>query len=118
MIKDWYPTYQEKVNLALKEYFDARYTQIASTRENEFQEAIRYAVEGEGKRIRPILAMIMYEEVMGLPGDAILPYLIGIELIHAYSLVHDDLPAMDNDEFRRGQLTVWKKYGEATGILV
>lgn len=67
MIKDWYPAYQEKVNLALKEYFDARYTEIVSPREKEFQEALRYAVEGEGKRIRPILAMIMYEEVMGLP---------------------------------------------------
>lgn len=118
MIKDWYPAYQEKVNLALKEYFDARYTEIVSPREKEFQEALRYAVEGEGKRIRPILAMIMYEEVMGLPWDAILPYLLGLELIHAYSLVHDDLPSMDNDEFRRGQLTVWKKYGESAGILV
>jgi geranylgeranyl diphosphate synthase, type II len=48
----------------------------------------------------------------------ILEYLIGIEFIHAYSLVHDDLPAMDNDELRRGQMTVWKKYGEAMGILV
>ena len=55
---------------------------------------------------------------MGLPGDAVISYLIGLELIHAYSLVHDDLPAMDNDEFRRGKLTVWKKYGEATAILV
>ena len=118
MINDWYKSYQDKVNSALKEYFDARYTQIASPRENEFQEALRYAVEWEGKRIRPILAMIMYEEVMWLPGDAILPYLIGLEFIHAYSLVHDDLPAMDNDEFRRGKLTVWKKYGESTGILV
>lgn len=45
--------------------------------------------------------MIIYEELMGLPADVVLPYLIGIEFIHAYSLVHDDLPAMDNDEFRR-----------------
>ncbi len=118
MIQDWYKPYQEKVNSALKEYFDMRYTVIASQRENEFQEALRYAVEWEGKRIRPILAMIMYEEVMGLPWDAVLPYLIGLELIHAYSLVHDDLPSMDNDEFRRGRLTVWKKYGESTGVLV
>ena len=62
--------------------------------------------------------MIIYEELMGLPADVILSYLIGIEFIHAYSLVHDDLPAMDNDEFRRGELTVWKKYGETMGILV
>jgi geranylgeranyl pyrophosphate synthase len=54
-----------------------------------------------GKRIRPILAMMAYEELMGLPGDVVLPYLIGLEMIHAYSLVHDDLPSMDNDELRR-----------------
>jgi geranylgeranyl pyrophosphate synthase len=62
--------------------------------------------------------MIIYEELMGLPSDAILSYLIGLEFIHVYSLVHDDLPSMDNDEFRRGRLTVWKKYDEATAILV
>lgn len=62
--------------------------------------------------------MIMYEEVMGLPADAMLQYIIGIEFIHAYSLTHDDLPAMDNDEFRRGELSVWKKYDEATALLV
>ncbi len=118
MIQEWYQTYHDKVNLALKDYFDKRYMTIGSERENEFQEALRYAVEWEWKRIRPILAMIMYEEVMGLPGDSIISYLIGIELLHAYSLVHDDLPAMDNDEFRRGKLTVWKKYGEATWVLV
>ena len=118
MIQDWYQAYTDKVNSAMAEYFDKRYVSISSPRENEFQEAIRYAVEWEGKRIRPILAMIMYEEVMGLPGDAILPYLLGLEFIHAYSLVHDDLPCMDNDEFRRGKLTVWKKYGEATALLV
>ena len=62
--------------------------------------------------------MIIYEELMGLPSDAIISYLIGLEFIHVYSLVHDDLPAIDNDELRRGRPAVWKKYGEATAILV
>jgi geranylgeranyl pyrophosphate synthase len=118
MIQDWYDIYREKVDSAIAEYFDKRYHALSSQREKEFQEALRYAVEWKGKRIRVILAMIIYEELMGLPADVILQYLIGIELVHAYSLVHDDLPAMDNDEFRRWELTVWKKYGEATGILV
>jgi geranylgeranyl pyrophosphate synthase len=118
MIQDWYDTYKSKVDIAIQEYFDKRYNDLVSPREKEFQEALRYGVEGQGKRIRVILAMIIYEELMGLPADVILQYLIGIELIHAYSLVHDDLPAMDNDELRRGSPTVWKKYGEATGILV
>ena len=118
MIQDWYDTYRWKVDSAIAEYFDKRYNSLVTEQEKEFQEALRYAVEGKWKRIRVILSMIIYEELMGLPADVILGYLIGIEFIHAYSLVHDDLPAMDNDEFRRGELTVWKKYGETIGILV
>jgi geranylgeranyl pyrophosphate synthase len=118
MIHDWYDTYRGKVDSAIAEYFDKRYNSLVTTREKEFQEALRYAVEWNGKRIRVILSMIIYEELMGLPADVILNYLIGIELIHAYSLAHDDLPAMDNDELRRWELTVWKKYGETIGILV
>ena len=106
MIQDWYDTYRRKVDSAITEYFDARYSGIVSDREREFQEAIRYAVEWEGKRIRVILSMIIYEELMWLPSDVILQYLIGIEFIHAYSLVHDDLPAMDDDALRRGRPTV------------
>ena len=118
MIQDWYDIYKSKVDSAIAEYFDKRHNMLVSEREREFQEALKYAVEGKGKRIRVILAMIIYEELMWLPADVILQYLIGIEFIHAYSLVHDDLPSLDNDEFRRWELTVWKKYGEATGILV
>lgn len=61
---------------------------------------------------------MMYEEIIGLPADAMLPYLIGIEFLHISSQVHDDLPALDNDEFRAGEPTVWEKYGETTAILV
>ncbi len=100
MFHEWYPSYREKVDSAISEFFRVRYTQIGSETENRFQEAIQYAVERKGKRIRAILAMIMYEEMIGLPADVVLPYVIGIEFLHAASLVHDDLQALDNDEFR------------------
>ena len=101
MIQEWYDTYKTNVDEAIKEYFTKRYTALGSPEEERFEEALRYAVMTPGKRLRPILAMMAYEELMGLPGDVVLPYLIGLEMIHAYSLVHDDLPSMDNDELRR-----------------
>lgn len=118
MLQDWYETYKTNVDEAVKEYFEKRYTSLGSPEEERFEEALRYAVMTPGKRLRPILAMLAYEELMGLPWDVVLPYLIGLEMIHAYSLVHDDLPALDNDELRRGEPTVWKRYGEPTAILV
>lgn len=118
MIQEWYDTYKTNVDEAIKEYFTKRYTALGSPEEERFEEALRYAVMTPGKRLRPILAMMAYEELMGLPGDVVLPYLIGLEMIHAYSLVHDDLPSMDNDELRRWEPTVWKRYDEATAILV
>jgi len=78
--------------------------------------AMRYSVLGEGKRIRPILALAACEAVGGRVKIA-LPAACALELIHAYSLVHDDLPAMDNDDFRRGKPSCHKKFGEALGIL-
>jgi geranylgeranyl diphosphate synthase type II len=78
--------------------------------------AMRYALLPGGKRIRPILAMAAYEAVGG-SGDGILPYACALELIHTYSLIHDDLPALDNDDYRRGKPTAHKAFGEATAIL-
>jgi geranylgeranyl diphosphate synthase type II len=78
--------------------------------------AMRYALLPGGKRIRPILAMAAYEAVGGT-GDGILPYASALELIHTYSLIHDDLPALDNDDYRRGKPTTHKAFGEATAIL-
>jgi geranylgeranyl diphosphate synthase, type II len=118
MLQDWYDTYRSNVDDALKDYFEKRYTTLGSPEERRFEEAIRYAVETPGKRLRPILAMLAYEELMWLPWDVVLPYLIGLEMIHAHTLVYDDLPAIDNDELRRGQLATWKKYDETTAILV
>ncbi len=79
-------------------------------------EAIKYSVKAGGKRIRPVL-MIETAKLLGVSIEDIMPFAISIELIHTYSLIHDDLPAMDNDDYRRGKLTNHKVYGEAMAIL-
>lgn len=80
-------------------------------------EAMRYAVLGGGKRLRPVLLLLACEAAGGDP-EAALPAAAAVELVHAYSLVHDDLPAMDDDDLRRGRPTVHVVYGEALAILV
>src|SRR5208283_4585418 len=79
-------------------------------------EAIRYSLFAGGKRIRPILA-VAAAEALGAKLSDLLPIAGSLELIHTYSLIHDDLPAMDNDDFRRGRATCHKVYGEAIAIL-
>ncbi|MBF1333760.1 MAG: polyprenyl synthetase family protein, partial [Leptotrichia sp.] len=82
-----------------------------------YSEAMKYAVMNGGKRLRPIL-MYMMCDLFGKKYEAIEDIACALEFIHCYSLVHDDLPAMDNDMYRRGKLTTHVKYGEAEGILV
>ena len=82
----------------------------------DLHSAMRYSVFAGGKRIRPVLLMAACEAVGGSAVDA-LPAACAIEMIHSYSLIHDDLPAMDDDDYRRGQPTNHKVYGEATAIL-
>ena len=79
-------------------------------------ETMRYSMLGGGKRVRPTLCMEV-ADVFGAEPGLVLPSAAAIELIHTYSLVHDDLPAMDDDDFRRGRPTAHKKYGEAMAIL-
>ncbi len=79
-------------------------------------EAMRYSMLGGGKRVRPTLCMEV-PGVFGVEPGLVLPSAAAIELIHTYSLIHDDLPAMDDDDFRRGRPTTHKKYGEAMAIL-
>jgi len=79
-------------------------------------EAMRYSVLAGGKRLRPMLMEETYK-LFGGSGKVIEPFMAAIEMIHTYSLVHDDLPAMDNDEYRRGKKTTHAVYGEAMGIL-
>lgn len=80
-------------------------------------EAMRYSLLAGGKRLRPILMQETYRLFGGSDARLIEPFMAAIEMIHTYSLVHDDLPAMDNDEYRRGRRTTWAVYGEAMGIL-
>lgn len=79
-------------------------------------EAMNYSVLAGGKRLRPVLMMETYR-MFGGRSKVIEPFMAAMEMIHTYSLVHDDLPAMDNDEFRRGKKTTHAQYGEAMGIL-
>jgi len=79
-------------------------------------EAMRYSMLGGGKRVRPTLCMEV-ADVFGAEPELVLPSAAAIELIHTYSLVHDDLPAMDDDDYRRGRPTTHRKYGEAMAIL-
>ncbi len=78
--------------------------------------AMRYSIFSGGKRIRPILVLASCEACGGKVKEA-LPVACAIEMLHTYSLIHDDLPAMDDDDYRRGKLTCHKKFGEAIGIL-
>src|SRR5919202_1207208 len=88
----------------------------ADVRPARLHESMRYSLFAGGKRIRPILA-IAAAEAVGSASKAILPVAASLELIHTYSLIHDDLPAMDNDDYRRGKPTNHKVYGEAMAIL-
>ncbi|HHY14222.1 MAG TPA: polyprenyl synthetase family protein [Thermoanaerobacterales bacterium] len=83
---------------------------------NLIHKAMRYSIFSGGKRIRPIL-VIASAEVVGGYTDDIIPIACGIEAIHTYSLIHDDLPSLDNDDYRRGKLSNHKKFGEETAIL-
>ena len=79
-------------------------------------EAMNYSVHVGGKRIRPMLMLETYK-LLGGNSLVVFPFMAAMEMIHTYSLVHDDLPAMDNDMYRRGELTTHAKYGEEKGIL-
>jgi len=79
-------------------------------------ESVRYSVAVGGKRVRPVICLAT-AEAAGADAEVALPAACAVELVHTFSLVHDDLPALDDDEERRGQPSTWKRYGEAVGIL-
>ncbi len=89
---------------------------LASERPETIHQAMRYSVFAGGKRLRPIL-MITAGEVFGASEQELMPAACALEMIHTYSLIHDDLPAMDNDDLRRGMPTCHVKFGEAMAIL-
>jgi geranylgeranyl diphosphate synthase type II len=99
----------------VEQYLDARLPS-AETRPRPLFEAMRYSLFAGGKRIRPAFAFAA-AEVFGTPAGAVLPFAAALEMIHTYSLIHDDLPAMDDDDLRRGKPTNHVLYGEGLAIL-
>lgn len=87
------------------------------TEEDILSKASKYAIINGGKRLRPIL-LIEFAKLFSKVNDSTYDFAVALELIHNYSLVHDDLPSMDNDDYRRGNLTVHKKFGEDIAVLV
>jgi len=100
-----------EVNISL-EYYVEKYKKSPDI----LRKAIKYSIENSGKRFRPILCMLTAKS-LGKDYHTVLPTACAIEFIHTYSLIHDDLPSMDNDDFRRGKLTCHKKFGENIAIL-
>ena len=80
-------------------------------------EAMNYSVKAGGKRLRPLFMQEICRLFTGEVQPVVVPFMAAIEMIHTYSLVHDDLPAMDNDEYRRGRKTTWSVYGDGMGVL-
>ena len=109
--KEEYETKREQIEEILKEYLPPQegYQKI-------IMEAMEYSLMAGGKRLRPMLMAETFR-LFGGTGNVIRPFMAAIEMIHTYSLVHDDLPAMDNDEYRRGRKTTHVVYGEDMGIL-
>lgn len=116
-IKKYLQEKKEIVDSALEKYFLNRPDSAGeAVFPNSLHKAIQYSLFAGGKRIRPILSMAAFEAIGGR-GDKILPYACALEMIHTYSLIHDDLPALDNDDYRRGKPTCHKVFGESIGIL-
>ncbi len=123
---DFLQSYKAEIDQEIKDFFDRYPRENFSDSAQKLFEGCQYAVMLGGKRIRPILGLMVFDEIAkvdlrkssNVNRKQVMGCLISLEFIHAYSLVHDDLPAMDNDILRRGQETVWKKYGEAEAILI
>ena len=109
-------TIQMKTKVAEIEEILKRYLPEAEGYQKVIMEAMEYSLMAGGKRLRP---MLMQEtcRLFGEEPEILKPFMAALEMIHTYSLVHDDLPAMDNDDYRRGELTSHKKWGEAEAIL-
>ena len=109
MIEEVLKKFAEKFNVDLEKEMNA-------LRGGALVSAMRYAVLGGGKRLRPFLVLVA-AEMGGLTYEDVFPLMMGVELVHSYSLVHDDLPCMDDDDFRRGRKSTHAVYGEAMGVL-
>ena len=110
-IKNILKNYGDKFNRDLEKYFPQ-----SNLEQHRAFRAMYYSLSNGGKRIRPFL-LHKTAELFGVEYDKALPVAIALEMIHTYSLIHDDLPAMDNDDLRRGKPTCHKAFDEATAIL-
>lgn len=110
--------FSEKLNVRVEQIEDIikKYMPDETGYQRTVIEAMNYSILAGGKRLRPMLMLETFR-LFGGDGEVIEPFMAAIEMIHTYSLVHDDLPAMDNDEYRRGRKTTHVVYGEAMGIL-
>lgn len=111
-------TYQEFCNRLIPQINQVLTNELSKgTAPTELIAAMKYSVDAGGKRLRPIMTLVIYEAFGGKITEEIIKVACAVELVHTYSLIHDDLPAMDNDNFRRGKLTNHKVFGEAQAIL-
>ena len=111
-------TYFKKLLENNSRYFDQQLKKILKQKNfGLLKEPIEYSILGQGKRLRPLLCMET-SKIFSVPNDVSIFCAIAIECIHTYSLVHDDLPSMDDDDLRRGQPTIHKKWNEAIAVLV
>ena len=104
----------EKKSL-IEKYLD-KYLPSVEQKPQTIHKAMRYSIFAGGKRLRPALCLLT-TEILGGEIKKALPWASSIEMLHTYTLIHDDLPALDNDDYRRGKLTCHKKFGESTAIL-
>src|SRR5690242_7531098 len=111
-IQQYFLERKSLVDAALNQYFRRKDPQISPL----LHEAVCYSVLDAGKRFRPILTLAV-GEMFGAERAALLSFACAIELIHCYSLIHDDLPALDNDDYRRGKFSCHKRFGEAIALL-
>lgn len=109
--KEKYNEYLTEFDAALKDYCDGM-----TYRPQSLTDSMRYSLLLGGKRIRPVL-LLATAEMLGVDKADVMPYAVAIEMIHTYSLIHDDLPAMDNDDFRRGKPSNHKVFGEGAAVL-
>ena len=105
---------QKYIDLAEKAL--RKYMKVEENPQKVIYEAEEYSLMAGGKRLRPVI-MMMTAKMCGKSPELVLPFAAAVEMIHTYSLIHDDLPAMDNDDLRRGKPTNHKVYGEAMAIL-
>ncbi|MBD3674112.1 MAG: polyprenyl synthetase family protein [Planctomycetaceae bacterium] len=111
LLQEIWTEYRADIDTALESYLD-----LGPNCPDKLREAMHYSLMAGGKRLRPILVLLACEACGGKAVDA-LPAACAIEMIHTYSLIHDDLPAMDDDDLRRGKPTNHKQFGEALAIL-